>query len=133
MPVRIYRVLAYAPSVDGMVANPGLDRGVLCWCVYLLYGEIYKLTICPVYVVYQLARHRHSFGKLLANADSALTSSRFVRLVLLSGAYALFTLPLSIYQFTLQLKVGEGYRPYDWAEFHVGVSTGRSLVDPNAY
>lgn len=75
-----------------------------------------------VYVLYRLMQHRQNFARLLANADSALTTSRFMRLGLLSGTYILFTVPMSIYQFILQLKVGGEYIPYDWDRIHLGVS-----------
>lgn len=73
-------------------------------------------------MLYRLVKHRRNFTKLLATSDSALTTSRFVRLGLLSGTYILFTVPMSAYQLVTQIQAGGTYIPYDWHEIHRGVS-----------
>ena len=87
-----------------------------------LLRSLTAVSECPAgYVFYRLLKHRRNFGKLVANSNSALTTSRFIRLCLLAGAYILLTVPVTIYTLILQIQVGGAYAPYNWDWIHRGV------------
>lgn len=92
----------------------------------LLAGKVSESRLCSnwlmlpcsstAYVGYRLVKHRRNFKKLVAASDSALTTSRFVRLGLLASAFLLFNLPLSIWQLVdFVRKVGK-YFPFNWKQ-----------------
>lgn len=122
-----------------------VTTAILCWMftcwyehsiiVFHLSIEIHlTLSLQTVYVAYRLLGHRRDFRKLVNTADSALTTSRFVRLGLLSTAFFLFNLPLSIYSITRLLPGIGPYIHYDWAYIHSEVCRSyRSLFWALAY
>jgi hypothetical protein len=61
----------------------------------------------------------------VANSNSALTTSRFLRLGALSTIYFGLTMPISVYSFVLTKKGGGNYIDYDWSRIHLFVRADR--------
>jgi pheromone a factor receptor len=74
------------------------------------------------YVGYRLVKHRQDFKRLVNNSDTALTTSRFVRLGLLSTAFFLLNLPLSVYNLVITVPAVGPYLKYSWRAIHYDVS-----------
>ncbi|KAK9894799.1 fungal pheromone STE3G-protein-coupled receptor [Cystobasidium minutum MCA 4210] len=99
--------------------------------LHLIWSPILALVsaIYAVYVVVQLCQHRQSFSKMVARTESALTTSRFLRLVLLSAAYAFFELPLTIFLAVTNVTFN-GVARYNWHEVHEGMGRGIIFYEP---
>lgn len=129
--------IVYQPLRFGIVRTLGCAFAfVLSWpalVLWMIWSPILAAIAASyaVYVVYQLLRHRRNFNKLLRKTDSALTTSRFLRLALLSAAYSFFTLPLSIYQFVSVYKNSDGgLQRYSWETVHWGYYHGTIFYAP---
>lgn len=103
--------LMWAPMLSSIGCL--LSRAFLCHLIHRIEAEIQ-----PVYVLYRLFCHRRDFRRLVNNASSALTTSRFIRLALLAICSFGFNLPLSIHAFVEAQKVPTGYVEYDWKFIH---------------
>lgn len=98
---------------------------VLTWPTYILWiiwPPILALVgaLFSGYVIFRLFRHRRDFRKIVASSNSALNTSRFIRLGLLSASFFFFTLPLSIITFVQvqQTSISGGYVNYSWHFIH---------------
>jgi pheromone a factor receptor len=92
----------------------------LCRFVIWISIEAYEASdIFTAYVIFRLVRHRREFRSLMSHTNSALTTSRFIRLACISAAHISINLPTSayfyLYQFTVQLGAP---LEYNWAEIH---------------
>lgn len=78
------------------------------------------------YTFYRLVKHRHNFGRVVAGAHSALTTTRFVRLAGLSFSYLAIGLPLCVYSTMADIAGGGAYFDYSWSYLHSLVSASRT-------
>nr|AER30205.1 mating pheromone receptor a2 [Rhodotorula araucariae] len=75
-------------------------------------------TLYSAYTVYRLIRHRRNFGRVVAGAHSALTTSRFIRLGAVSIAYLCVGVPLSMWSTIVNVRSSGRYYDYSWAYIH---------------
>lgn len=67
-------------------------------------------------------KHRRDFGKVVAGAHSALTTSRFARLMAYSILYVLLGLPLAVIVPATEIKTSGTYLDYSYGYFKQSVS-----------
>jgi pheromone a factor receptor len=82
------------------------------------------------YTVYRLIRHRRNFGRVVAGAHSALTTTRFIRLAALSFSYLLVGAPLTIYSTIINIRLSGRYLDYSWSYLHSSVSCRHLSFQP---
>ncbi|GAA5845424.1 hypothetical protein JCM11251_005069 [Rhodosporidiobolus azoricus] len=85
----------------------------------LIWGPIFAVggVFYSAYTVYRLIRHRRNFGRIVAGAHSALTTSRFVRLAVLSMSYLCIGVPLSLFSVIQNIATSGRYLDYSWQYF----------------
>lgn len=74
-----------------------------------------------MYVILRLIQHRRDFHRLVANSQSALNTSRFLRLLALSILFLAINLPLSILWVQATIAGAGDYKDYDWDYIHAHV------------
>lgn len=63
---------------------------------------------------------RYQFARLLESSKSAISTSRFIRLIALSAFQIAYTLPVSLYVHIVQLKTRKLNEYSDWDTVHYG-------------
>ncbi|GAA6025205.1 hypothetical protein JCM10207_001490 [Rhodosporidiobolus poonsookiae] len=106
-----------------------IQRGVGCSVTYLMSWPYLVLQLIwqPVfavgsvlystYTVYRLIRHRRNFARVVAGSHSALTTSRFMRLLALSLSYLLIGVPLALWTTVEAIRRSQRYSDYSWNYF----------------
>lgn len=81
-----------------------------------------------VYVIIRLIQHRRDLRRLVVSSQSALNTSRFLRLLALSMLYLAINLPMSIVWVRSTVASSGEYIDYDWDFIHQFVSA--SVIFP---
>ncbi|GAA5958365.1 hypothetical protein JCM10213_002284 [Rhodosporidiobolus nylandii] len=85
----------------------------------MIWGPVFAVggVVYSAYTVYRLVRHRRNFRRVVAGAHSALTTTRFIRLAVLSISYLLIGVPLTLYSTIINIRTSGRYYDYSWTYF----------------
>lgn len=104
--------------VSGMGCMPSVDNSwpstvlLFIWPLVLTLAAIYYSAL----VIWRMHQHHKEFSAILRNSNSNVTTSRFLRLLLLSCTLIFIYGPINVYIFYLNISVPR--LPYSWSEIH---------------
>jgi len=118
------RFLAFDSTGLDLAANCFTRFCLLCRFGFLIPHHMLSLIYPPSFTNYLLIglvlvrvhRYRQQFGDILRSSNSGLTTSRFIRLFVLSLVLLVINLPLTFYVFYRNLD--QPWTAYDWDSVH---------------
>lgn len=141
-PIRFLLVTGKGCAVTTSMTWPTLVLWMIWPPVFAVIGVLYSGAVfgrssyqcadawLAAYTFYRLVKHRRNFGRVVAGAHSALTTTRFIRLAGLSFSYLAIGLPLCVYSTMSDIARGGAYFDYSWSYLHSLVSAIQIELPP---
>lgn len=112
-PNRYHIMRGLGCSVPQTLCWPSLVLRVVWPPVFAVGGMLYS-----AYTVYRLILHRRDFRRVVSGSHSALSTTRFMRLMGLSIAYLCIGIPLAFYSAAVNVRTSLRYSDYSWKYQH---------------